>query len=77
MGMAVLWAGEMSKSLGFDGSTGNDEEKVTTGGIHRGKCTFFSKVGQEIHDLPSGNLLHSCGKSSFLMGISTINGHVQ
>ena len=48
---------------------GNEEEKVTTGGRHRGKIsTFFSKVGQEIHDLPSGNLLHSCGKSSFFMG---------
>ena len=27
--------------------------------------------------LPSGNLLHSYGKSPFFMGKSTINGHFQ
>ena len=26
-------------------------------------------------EVPSGNLLHSCGKSQFLMGKSSINGH--
>jgi len=33
--------------------------------------------GHEVADIPSGKRLQNYGKSPFLMGKSTINGHVQ
>ena len=36
----------------------------------------LKRLGSKVN-IPSGNLLHSYGKSPFLMGKSTINGHFQ
>jgi hypothetical protein len=37
----------------------------------------LGRFNSQVYWLPSGNLLHNYGKSPFLMGKSTINGHFQ